>query len=70
MNKKYLYIFLVGLFFAVCCYLCFSIGQSYPKNPGKVEIIRDTLIVRDTITIKEPIEKIRWKEKINVLWRV
>ena len=68
MNKKILYIFLAGLLFAVFCYLCFSIGQSYPKFKNKTEIIRDTLTVRDTVIIKKPVEKIRWKEKDKLVY--
>lgn len=68
MNKKILYIFLAGLLFAVSCYLCFSIGQSHPKFESKIEIIRDTLTIRDTITIEKPVEKIRWKEKDRLVY--
>ena len=67
MNKKNIYKFLIGVFFAICCYLAFSIGQSYPKENRITEIVRDTLIIRDTIIIKEPIEKIRWKDKITYI---
>ena len=63
MNKN-IWLFILGILFAICCYICFSIGQSYPKNKGEIKIVRDTLVVVDTITIKEPIEKIRWKDKL------
>lgn len=68
MDKKSLYIFLIGLFFAVFCYLCFSIGQSHPKFENKIEMVRDTLTIRDTITNEKPVEKIRWKERDKLVY--
>lgn len=67
MNKNFLYVFLAGVLFAIGCYLCFFLGQSYPKN-FKEKIVKDTLVIRDTIIIKEPIEKIRWKEKDKLVY--
>ena len=61
--KKYILIFLAGLLFALCCYFSFSVGQSHPKIET-IKIERDTIFVRDTITIKEPVEKIKWKDKL------
>lgn len=68
MNKKFLYPFLGGFLFYLCCYLCFSIGQSHPKIKEEIKIRRDTIITRDTITIEKPKEKIRWKEKDKIVY--
>lgn len=61
--KKYLYCFLGGGFFIICCLLSFNIGQSYPKFE-KLKIVKDTLIKRDTLTIEKPVEKVKWKDKL------
>ena len=65
--KKYFLLFLAGLLFAICCFISFFIGQSYPKIVN-TKIIRDTLVIRDTIEIKEPTEKIKWKEKEKLVY--
>lgn len=63
--KKEFKSFLIGFVFTVLCIICFKIGQEHPKqNYTKVEIKRDTLVVKDTIKIEKPIEKVRIKDKI------